>query len=148
MWFPLDILVKLDISSQDSLDHFNTGWLNSSTQVIQVLNFCKMRRVKYTEKGDLVDRGTFRGEHRTELPDIVTLVAARYTVTIKSQGYKEQWYKVRYIVGGNLDIVNDHWVHRARTIQSVSLRMALVEARIKVFGLWVDDIKLAHLQFN
>ena len=70
-------------------------------------NLPRMIEAKYAEILDLVNRCTFRAVFIAELPDGANLITVRYVVSIKSDEYKEERYKARYISGAHLDIMRD-----------------------------------------
>ena len=66
-------------------------------QVVEIIkpnnpreNCPKMMEAKYAEKRYLVSRGTFPASIRAELPVGANLITARYALTIKSDGDKEE----------------------------------------------------------
>ena len=107
-----------------------------------------MIEAKYAEIRDMVNRGTFRAVLKTELQYYANLITARYVLAIKSDEYKEERYKARYVAGGHSDIMKDYLVHGAQTIQCKSALIILVVAKIKGFRIWVVSVKLAYLQYD
>ena len=109
-------------------------------------NFPKTMETKYGELRDLINIATIPAVLKTELPDGANLITARYVLSIKSDKYKEERYKARYVAGGYLDIMKDYLVRVAQTNQCASVRIILVFAKIKRFRIWVVDVKLVYLQ--
>ena len=109
------------------------------------VNCPKMKKAKYTELRDLINRDTFRVVLSTELPDDANLKTARHVLATKTYDDKEERYKARYVAGGHMDIMKDYLGLGAQAIQCVSVRIILVVAKIKGFCIWVVDVKLAYL---
>ena len=94
----------------------------------------------------LANRSTFRAVRRTQLPDGANLIRARYTVFIKLDENKEEWYKKRNVSRGNFDIMKDCLVYEAQTIQCIPECIVLIVTKIKCFRTWVVYVKFAYLQ--
>jgi hypothetical protein len=103
------------------------------------------RPAKEKEIAGLIERGTWKVDLRSQLPENANIMNGRFVLSNQSAGTEEEVFNARYVIQGYRDKMKTSLVHNSPTSRKASTILVGLAA-VFVFRLFATDVTQAVLQ--